>query len=259
MTPVRRLTGVSLAVAVYLGGLHELVPGADARARFSYAFVLTLGYGHLLGGLVGGRRAFAGSLPAPLRSRAGLALLSASIPLLFVLYGAALATWPPLLFLVLGISTWHICENECAIAAAPTGKLPPLRSAWPGQVLPVFVTGVVLLVSAAALPAAERRALGPLATAVPDLAARGLRFSDVFAGTTLFHLLSWLRVATPRRPRLVLGVHLLAAAACGALLAAPGAAPAHVRAVVFSPALYLFWSVLHVGQTSLGRRAPQRG
>jgi len=123
----------------------------------------------------------------------------------------------------------------------------------------MIVTGIVLGVSAAALPAAERRTLGPLAGALPDLAARGILFSDVFAGTTLFHLLSWLRLATPRRPRLVLGVHLLAAVVCGSLLAAPGASAAHARAIVFSPVLYLFWSVLHVGQTALGRRAPRHG
>jgi hypothetical protein len=258
VTAVRRLAGVAVAVGLCLAALRALFPAPEVREPASYAFVLTLGYGHLLGGLVGGRRAFAAALPAPLGTRSGLVLLAASTPLLLLGYRAALLAWPPVLWLLLAVSTWHVCENECALAGARGGRLGRVRGSWREQLLPVLTTGSVLLAAASVLPQPERAALAPFAAALPGPAERGIAFSDVFTGVTLFHLLSWLAVTLPRAPRLVLGVHVAGAAVCGAILASPGELALRAREVVFSPGLYLFWSALHVVQTALGRSARAR-
>jgi hypothetical protein len=156
------------------------------------------------------------------------------------------------------VSVWHICENECALSRGHR-RLGPVRGPARKLFAEVALTAGVLLVSAAALPLEERALLGPLATGLPLLGARGIHFADVFTAITLFHLLSWLRVSAPRRPRLVAGVHGIAALVCGAAFALPGELAARVREILFSPGLYLFWSALHVVQTTLGRRAARRG
>ena len=255
----RHLTTVSLAVASILACLRALYPSPEERAAASYALVLTIGYGHLLGALLGGRHKFAAALPAPLANATGLILLASSVPLLLHTYVITLAALPALLWPLLAVSTWHICENECAIAEAHGGRLGSPWRGWRRQIVPAAATALVLFVSAAALPAEDRIPLGRLALSLPDLTSRGVEFADVFAATTLFHLLSWLRVGTRRRSGLVLRVHVGVALLCGGVLTIPGEGIARAREAVFSPGLYLFWSALHVAQTSLGRTAGRRG
>lgn len=91
-------------------------------------------------------------------------------------------------------------------------------------------------------------------------------FVDFFAASTSYHLVSWLvffgdRAALcreRRRPgegralwRRIAAAHLPALLFCAGLCAMPGLATA--REIVFSPAIYLFWSVLHVFQTLTAR------
>jgi hypothetical protein len=91
-------------------------------------------------------------------------------------------------------------------------------------------------------------------------------FDDLFTAVTLYHLVSWLVFASDRvrasgsvegtrRVRGLLWVHVPPAVLCAGLLAWPAAEVAAVRQVVFSPAIYLFWSVLHVAQTARARGA----
>lgn len=241
-----------------LAALRIAFPSAEPRAAASYALVLTVGYGHLLGGLVGGGRAFAASLPGALGSAAGLLGIAASIPLLFQGYAVLLAAWPALLWPVLAVSVWHICENECALTRGHC-RLRPVRGPERRLCTEVALTAGVLLFSAAALPLEERALLGPFAAGLPNLGAQGIHFADVFTAITLFHLLSWLEVSAPRRPGFVASIHVIAAFVCGAALTIPGELAARAREVLFSPGLYLFWSALHVVQTTLGRRGASRG
>ena len=86
--------------------------------------------------------------------------------------------------------------------------------------------------------------------ALPDAG----RFGDVFSAVTLYHLLAWLGLRIARGARLapLAAVHAAPALLCGALWLAPAEA-APLRALAFSPGVYLFWSALHVLQTARGR------
>ena len=215
--------------------------------------MLTLGYAHLLGAwLAGGRLAVFTGGPARLAA-------AASLPLLLHVHGSLADGWPPYLAWLLAISTWHACENECALAAARSDRPGPIRADWRGQCIPILATVAVLVVAAGSLPTSERLLFERAGLRLPDLAALGIHFADVFATTTLFHLLSWLEVGIRRRPRLVARVHLAGGLASAASLALPGGVGAELRAIVFSPGLYLFWSALHVAQTAYARQAATRG
>ena len=121
---------------------------------------------------------------------------------------------------------------------------------------------------------ARRTRYGPagllLATAAAftpsDLPHRplALPFADYFAAATLYHLVSWLVLFADRarlqqrsdsraRARSLCTIHAAPAAVCLALLAL-GDWGTTARALVFSPAIYLFWSVAHVAGTARGRQ-----
>jgi hypothetical protein len=255
---LRHLAITSGAVLAALATFRALWPDPDERALHSCSLVLTLGYGHLIGGLLGGWRAFQKALPGSLAGAPGLALVAAAVPLLLELHAAALAHWPALSFLLLALSTWHMSENESALARAGGASLGPVRLAWQPQCIPLAVGAIVVLLAAAALAPGERLALGARAMALPDARALGVHFGDVFVAATLFHLVSWLHVSLHRRTRLALCSHLSAAALGGAALLAPGDVAARAREVLFSPGLYLFWSALHVVQTWIGRGSVRR-
>jgi hypothetical protein len=92
-------------------------------------------------------------------------------------------------------------------------------------------------------------------------------FGDFFAATTLYHLASWLVLSLDRArsadalpgtfARLV-AVHLPPIATCALLIALPGTHFGPLREAVFSPPIYLFWSVAHVVQTIVRRERLSR-
>jgi hypothetical protein len=133
---------------------------------------------------------------------------------------------------------WHIAENDAALARALRGggPLPALPRSVRGHARPRAVSALVLAAAAAALPDAGR-------------------FGDVFSAVTLYHLLAWLGFALARGAgaRRLAALHAAPALVCAALWLAPESGS--LRAAAFSPALYLFWSALHVLQTARARVA----
>jgi hypothetical protein len=235
MSIVRRPRLVAaLAVAVFLALTHAVFPDGAMRAPAQYALVITLGYGHLIGA----------AWPAFRRTAARGALACAwrlcAAATAFALYAAAVAAWPPLVLGLVALSVWHIAENDAAMAHVlrAGGALRRLSPGTAGHALPLGAAGLVLAFAGWALPDPGR-------------------FGDVFSAVTLYHLVAWLAFASARGAnwtRLVV-LHAGPALACGALWLAPEPGAAALRALVFSPGIYLFWSALHVLQTARGRAA----
>jgi hypothetical protein len=218
-------------VAAFLGVTHAVLPEPEARAERQYQLVIALGYGHLLGSALGPLRA---ARAAPL----GVAFTGASIATAFALYAEGVAAWPGLAFVLLALSVWHFTENDAALARAlrSGAALGPLPRGVRAHTAPVLAAGAVV---AAALAAS------------PDPGLLG----DLFAASTLFHLVGWLVFLVARgvgRARLV-GLHAPPLALCALLASAPGSALAPLAEWVFSPALYLFWASLHVAHTAHAR------
>jgi hypothetical protein len=92
-------------------------------------------------------------------------------------------------------------------------------------------------------------------------------FGDFFAATTLYHLASWLVLSLDRArsanalpgtfTRLV-AVHIPPIATCVLLITLPGPHVGPLREAVFSPPIYLYWSVAHVLQTVVRRERLNR-
>jgi len=145
---------------------------------------------------------------------------------------------------------------EAGLAAALGGGPGLAMAAAPLE--PLVRGGAVMAgLGLLAVPSGRHR-LGGLALATGALLAPRLwpwvRFEEVFALWTLYHVVSWGIFSWERSPdarrRLgVVAVHVLPALACAALLMAPLAWEHPLRVVVFAPAAYLFWSSLHVLQT----------
>jgi hypothetical protein len=229
MSPLRfRLVTLSV-VAAFLVVSHLACREPEVRSYGQYLFVITLGYGHLLGAALGARGS---SRSAPL-TRAFVATTIASG---FALYVEGVTAWPGLAFTLLALSVWHFTENDAAMAGAlRTGTaLRPLPRNGRAQLLPL----------AAAIVAA--------AIAVsPDPGLLG----DLFSAATLFHLVGWLvfLIARGASPLRLLAVHAPAFVLWGLLLAWPSDAARELREWMFSPAIYLYWASVHVAHTLLQR------
>lgn len=231
MSPLRfRLVTLSV-VAAFLVVSHLACEEAEARSYGQYLFVITLGYGHLLGAALGARRAARAS---PL-TRAFVATTIASG---FALYVEGVTAWPGLAFTLLALSVWHFTENDVAMAGALRRgtALRPLPRNGRAQLLPLAVAAAIV---AAALAVS------------PDSGLLG----DLFSAATLFHLVGWLVFLSARgaSPLRLLAVHAPAFVLCGLLLAWPSNAARELREWVFSPAIYLYWASLHVAHTLLQR------
>jgi hypothetical protein len=253
-----RIRGTAaLGVALFLAATGLALPDPAARSAVQYPFVIALGYGHLIGAAWFSARRMAARVPSGVPPALAALLAAAGGALLLALYLRVLAggATAALLFLaLLAVSAWHVVENDLALASGTIGPLPRgLRR----HALALGVTGLVVALAAATLGL-------PVAGARAALAARGIAFGDVFSAVTLHHLLAFLalfgermRAADPRARRALARRLLLAhgppALACGALLVAPGGQLETLRELVFSPAIYLFWSVLHVAQTGVAR------
>ncbi len=259
---------LALAVPVaFVAASHVLWPDAPRRAENVYFCITLVGYGHLLGAAWFAPPVFPrpGGAPRALWT----AFVWTSIAVVFGFYGAgveafgqaALASPLPVLGL-LTVSNWHVLENELSQrSSGAIGGLPPIAANRRGhRIAVVGASGITFL----AVSSPEVRAV------YPDLAMPfvGPSFVDTFAVLTGYHVAVWLvfsvRRATARMrsgdaaggrtaARRLFIAHAVPVAVGLALLAA-GPRVEELRILVFGPAVYLFWSVLHVAQTALSRR-----
>jgi len=163
------------------GALALVFSDPAERTPWIYRTVLTLGYGHLVGGALLGRRGIAGRWGAriagsplgalPPRLGAGLAagLGCAAVAFLYSGYTAALDAWPIAAGVLLAIATWHSAENDLALPLAYRNglRLPPVSSDADTQAAALGITALVLGLAAAALAADPVGGHG-LAAAGPD-------------------------------------------------------------------------------------------
>jgi hypothetical protein len=222
----------ALAALGFVAATRAAWPDGGQRAAAQYALVITLGYGHLLGAALPTLRR------AATRGALACAWLAAAAATAYALYAAAARAWPPLVLGLVGLSVWHIAENDAALVRAlrAGGPLPALPRTLPGHTRPLAASALVLAAAAFSLPDAGR-------------------FGDVFSAVTLYHLVAWLGFALARGTSAgrLAALHAAPALACAALSLAPEGGA--LRSAVFSPGLYLFWSALHVLQTARARAA----
>jgi hypothetical protein len=238
-------------VGGFVAATHALWPEPRLRAERQYLLVITLGYGHLIGAASLARRRRVRARPAgPSRLLVRVAVFVGALDL-FALYAWLSIRSAAFLLALLAASLWHIVENDLALARAYRGSL-----------------------ALGALPLSLGHSLAALAlTALLGVAgAMALRpgdspidFGDLFSAVTLYHLIEFLvlfaaraRALGDRAARRRLGirlasVHLPPAALCAMLLWAHAPGLAALRTAIFSPAIYLFWSLLHVAQTMAAR------
>lgn len=297
------MTGI--CVISFLLITRALVPDPGPRAELQYLLVITLGYGHLLGAAVSGRRRLAALAPMWLSGRlAGVAATLAVLDL-FVVYvwatHVSLAIFLPLLV----VSIWHIVENDLSLRKPAAGRIgiPPVPRSMHHHVAAIAAAALLAAIGQQLLSPAVSDVLMDSAQAAAHghallfalsaggglwLAVRprgGLRsygtaiavastalwldpswlasvsFGDFFSALTLYHLVQFLVLFTGRirrtpdpvarraSIRTLAWVHVPAFALCAGLVLWPGEGSAVLRYAVFSPEIYLFWSVLHVGQT----------
>lgn len=252
----------ALAVGVLLGGLRAVAPEGAARTHAFALLALPLGYGHLLGGLWFARRRLAARLPTRAARVPAAALALVSVANLLALYGLALrspAAAPWVLGALLLVSLWHIAENDLALARAQPGDAASAGLAHrPRDIVLALCLVTGIAGAACATPEGAWYASRWLGADAPLRAPFDLE--ELTSAILLYHAASWLRFAwlraRPRDPtdrgrsrrqrRDLVGVHALPLVANAVLFwSAPD-----VHAQLASPALYLFWSVLHAVQTA---------
>jgi hypothetical protein len=208
------------------------VRSAVSSAQHQYLFVTALGYGHLLGAARGAWRA---ARSAPLRA----GFTGVSIATGFTLYLEALSRWPGVAFALLALSVWHFTENDAALARALRMQVPlgPLLRGVRAHAAPF---GAAACVVAAALLVA------------PDPGLLG----DLFAVTTLFHLLGWCVFLLARGAGLgrLLLLHGTPLVLCVWLTSGSSEWLDPLRRWLFTPGVYLYWASLHTVQTAWMRR-----
>lgn len=240
--------GSLAAVAALLLAVRASVPGPDAQRQLFQVVASGLGYGHLLGALLLGRRR---------RGLHGRVLLAVTLLTAGVAFGPLLVTslGPALLVPFAALAVWHVLENEHALAQAGPGslRLPPLpRSAGTHVRAALGALALVLLLLLVSRYAPWLvRAGAPLWLVrwSPDevIAALLLHHTLVWLGRGLFEAGAAARIRGGRTA--VLAVHALPPLALFAL----GAVDPAAFFFVASPALYLFFSAAHAVHTSIER------
>jgi hypothetical protein len=222
----------AIGVASCLIASHVLIADGATRAQHHYLFVTALGYGHLLGAARGAWRA---ARSAPLRA----GFTGVSIATGFTLYLEALSRWPGVAFALLALSVWHFTENDAALARALRMQVPlgPLLRGVRAHAAPF---GAAACVVAAALLVA------------PDPGLLG----DLFAVTTLFHLLGWCVFLLARGAGLgkLLLLHGTPLVLCVWLTSGSSEWLDPLHRWLFTPGVYLYWASLHTVQTAWMRR-----
>ena len=181
--------------------------------------------------------------------------------------------------LVLALATAALASEPTPTPAGPVSGAEAFAGISPGMAVEdalVCLRAVAALAGAFLLrtPDHERRewlGLGLIAASALDpawLCARThLAFADVFALSTLYHLASWwiltleksrLPTGAPGLGKNIVVVHAIPAALVAGTWLLPGELAGEARRSFFSPAAYLFWSVVHAVHTagSRRRRAP---
>jgi hypothetical protein len=270
-TSAARARTISIALVLgFLALTHLLALEPGERAELQYRVVIAIGWGHLLAAL--GRRRRRGR--HDWRAWAlGLSVAS----WLFALYAALLEQWPGWVVVALAISTWHTVENDRALSRAATRglALEPLPRRPREHLLPLGATAFVGLLALGTQDGAALLSVGGVGPLLPTASWSGwLGLADLFVVVTLHHLLTWLLLALERllvvareegraaaRPllRWLLLTHLPPMLLCGMLAVVSSPALDPLRALLLAPGVYLFWSVLHVGQTSWARGLEARG
>jgi hypothetical protein len=228
-------------VAGFVATSQGLWPDPEVRAGSSYLLVLTLGYGHLFGGLWFSRGRIRAMYPPVASPRLFTLFVWVGILNLFAFYSWAvsvLGQWLVLAFL--GLASWHTFENDTLLRRAyddaelRLGAI-PRGSAY--HLAPLGLTSLFLVLAAASLPEDvpgveegvllcrlvagsagalllmhrsrfANQAIGALLVAgalfLPTALGRTrpLSFVDVFNASVLYHLTSWLLFFGDRSRRL---------------------------------------------------------
>jgi len=257
-----RRVGAATAVLAFLCGVRIFAGSAETRAAWLYLVALPIGYGHLIGGLWFARRRIGQRLPQGLPRGFAAAFALLSLANLLAAYSWLLHT-PPLLAWVLVplllVSAWHIVENDVALGAA-YGRGLELGAVHGQPHCGAIVLGATALIGAAALltPSGAQAAALWFGWPLPALACFTL--DELATAVLLYHAVSWLRFFWDRS-RLLARRDREAAARLRRRLIALHGLPLLLNALLYlfvpslhsyvaSPALYLFWSVLHAFQTA---------
>jgi hypothetical protein len=270
-------------VIAFLLATQAAFPDPGIRASVQYLIVVTLGYGHLLGAVLPCRRhstpESSGSSPVLHASFRAVSALTG-----FAVYAAAIERAPALILPLLAVSAWHTVENDLAIARAYANglRVGPLPRGRGHHLISLAATGLVVLLGTRTESWQElAQGIGwPWSGAAPVPGPTSpiplvgwFDLPDLFVLVTLHHLVSWLIILADRVrvlreegrrdeagrlcTRLAV-VHLAPALVCVLLLALPESRSGSLHLFVFGPAVYLYWSVLHVAQT-IWRRGIEGG
>jgi hypothetical protein len=278
--------------------LRSALP-AHAAELGAYLCVTTFGYGHLLGASFAVRRRRGSDDAAVKLLRA--ALVATFLASVYAAFTGVLAAAPWIVVPMLYASVWHIVENDIAIGRShPLGlSALPFPRSLDHQLLAAALSGLVAVLAARSpgapgfegIPRSAEVATwclvfapGPLLFASNPGSRSGrialassvgtgllvwhgtppwLRFWEVFAGVTCYHLIEWLLVVDDKaRARSLAGLvgerrrvarrtlllHLPAVVVCVAAFAG-GESTTWLRGA-FHPAGYLLFSLLHVAHTA---------
>jgi hypothetical protein len=250
MIPARRRLASLALVAAGMTLLHAVEPDPARREVALGLVALPLGYGHLLGAWWSGRGR------RPRRDGIERALAAVSVATALCAYtwalqveGLQLAVLLPML----GVSGWHIAENDLALARTRDARLPALPRRAPPH---AAALGATLLLGLAALATPE----GAAWLALRGLAAppfQPLALPDLLTTVLMYHAVVFVLLGLERARRLppatarglrrrLLAAHALPLGTSAALFLALPA----LHAVLAAPALYLFFSVLHALHTA---------
>lgn len=109
-------------VSILLSIAHIGWPDAAAREPVEYFFVITLGYGHLLGAAIFSRNKIASLAGPGVPPKLLWVFLATSVTTLFAAYSAAgeglRSGFPLLVSPLLAIAIWHTVENDLALREA---------------------------------------------------------------------------------------------------------------------------------------------
>ncbi len=164
--PIWRLRLITGAiVTAYMVGAFCLWPDPATRATNSYLFILTFGYGHLIGGAWFARQKMRAMYPKSISPHLVTAFLWIGLFNLCALYEwsiGAFGQWVVLAFF--GASVWHYIENDLGLRKAYDENLnlnQVPRSVW-YHLIPLGILALFVVFAAASLPELQPTAAKPI-------------------------------------------------------------------------------------------------